>query len=236
VVEPLKVYTPVPPTGENAEILAHVLRVHEATGKKGTWVLDRGFDRRELFGPPVKNAVAFVVRQRGDRTVRTADGRAVSVGAVVAEQACPRPRRWPTGGVSATVPVWLPEVGPDPFLLVVRWRVPGSERPGEVPQVWWTRSDRCRLRRRSPPTPRARTTYTAEYKLLAVKMITDQKLSVAEVGRRLDVGESLLRAWRKAVLAGGDAAFPGGGTFHRPRTSCDGSGPRTRDSGPSGIR
>ena len=59
--------------------------------------------------------------------------------------------------------------------------------------------------------PRPRTTYTAEYKLAAVKMITDQKLSVAEVGRRLDVSETLLRAWRKSVLAGGDAAFPGHG-------------------------
>ncbi len=59
--------------------------------------------------------------------------------------------------------------------------------------------------------PRPRTTYTAEYKLAAVKMITDQKLSVAEVARRLDVSETLLRAWRKSVLAGGEAAFPGHG-------------------------
>ena len=58
---------------------------------------------------------------------------------------------------------------------------------------------------------RPRTAYTAEYKLAAVKMITEQKLSVAEVGRRLDVSETLLRAWRKSVLAGGDAAFPGHG-------------------------
>jgi transposase len=58
--------------------------------------------------------------------------------------------------------------------------------------------------------PRPRTTYTAEYKLAAVKMITEQKLSVAEVARRLDVSETLLRAWRKTVLAGG-AAFPGHG-------------------------
>jgi transposase len=59
--------------------------------------------------------------------------------------------------------------------------------------------------------PRARSTYTAEYKLAAVKMITEQQLSVAEVGRRLDVSETLLRAWRKAVVAGGEAAFPGHG-------------------------
>jgi hypothetical protein len=128
VVEPLKVYAGAP-TGENAEILGHVLRCHEAAGRKGTWVLDRGFDRRELFRPLVEKNVAFVVRQRGDRTVRTADGRNVSVDAVVADQVCPRPRRWPHGGVSVTVEVWLPEVGPDPFLLVVGWRVPNSERP-----------------------------------------------------------------------------------------------------------
>ncbi len=42
---------------------------------------------------------------------------------------------------------------------------------------------------------------------------TYQKLSVAEVARRLDVSETLLRAWRKAVLASGDAAFPGHGNL-----------------------
>jgi hypothetical protein len=127
-VEPLKVYAGAA-TGENAEILAHTLRAHEAAQKRGTWVLDRGFDRRELFAPLVRHEVAFVARPRGDRTVRTADGRDVSVDALVAEQACPRPQRWPHGGVSVTVEVWLPEVGPDPFLLVIGWRVPGSERP-----------------------------------------------------------------------------------------------------------
>jgi transposase len=59
--------------------------------------------------------------------------------------------------------------------------------------------------------PRPRSTYTAEFKLRAVKMITDQKLSVAEAARRLDVGENLLRAWKKSVLDQGDAAFPGHG-------------------------
>jgi transposase len=58
---------------------------------------------------------------------------------------------------------------------------------------------------------RPRTTYTAEFKLAAVKMVTDQKLSVAEVARRLDVGENLLREWKKAFHARGEAAFPGHG-------------------------
>ena len=60
---------------------------------------------------------------------------------------------------------------------------------------------------------RPRSTYTAEFKLRAVKMITEQKLSVAEAARRLDVGENLLREWRKAFLARGDDAFPGHGNL-----------------------
>ena len=59
--------------------------------------------------------------------------------------------------------------------------------------------------------PRPRTTYTAEFKLAAVKMITEQKLSVAEVGRRLGVSENLLHTWKKAVAKDGAAAFPGSG-------------------------
>lgn len=59
--------------------------------------------------------------------------------------------------------------------------------------------------------PRARSTYTAEFKLRAVKMITEQKLSVAEAARRLGIGENLLRTWKKAFDDRGDAAFPGHG-------------------------
>jgi hypothetical protein len=128
LVEPLKVYAGAP-VSENEEILAHIRRVHEATEGRGTWVLDRGFDRRELFGPLVRAHVAFIVRQRGDRLIRTADGRVQSVQEFVEKQACPRPRRWPKGGVAVAHEVWLPEVGPDPFLLVIGWRVPNSERP-----------------------------------------------------------------------------------------------------------
>ena len=57
----------------------------------------------------------------------------------------------------------------------------------------------------------ARKTYTAAFKLQAVKMLTEQHLSVAEVARRLGVSENCLREWRKAVLAQGSAAFPGQG-------------------------
>jgi transposase len=37
--------------------------------------------------------------------------------------------------------------------------------------------------------------YTPEFKLQAVKMITDQHLSIAEVARRLGVSESRLHEW-----------------------------------------
>ena len=59
--------------------------------------------------------------------------------------------------------------------------------------------------------PRKRSTYTAEFNLQAVRMITDQKLAGAEVARRLDVGENLLRTWKKGFEERGAAAFPGHG-------------------------
>jgi len=57
----------------------------------------------------------------------------------------------------------------------------------------------------------ARRTYTREFKLQALRMLTDQGLSVAEVARRLGVGENCLRNWRQAARAKGEAAFPGQG-------------------------
>ena len=57
----------------------------------------------------------------------------------------------------------------------------------------------------------ARRTYTREFKLQALRMLTDQGLSVAEVARRLGVGENCLRHWRQAAREQGGAAFPGQG-------------------------
>ena len=58
---------------------------------------------------------------------------------------------------------------------------------------------------------RQRKSYTAEFKVNAVRMVTDQKLSVAEAARRLGVNENLLRLWKKAFLGRGTDAFPGHG-------------------------
>lgn len=128
-VELLKTYAGVS-TSENAEIERHLLACHEAMGRQGTWVLDRGFDRRNLFGPLVRHGVAFVARQVGDRHVRTADGRTLAVRAL-ADELRPRtwPRPWPRGGHAVAAAVHLPEVSDEEFLLVVGWRYPGSEHP-----------------------------------------------------------------------------------------------------------
>jgi len=128
LLEPLKVYSGAP-TSENAEFLKHLLRIHEAVGKKGTWLLDRGFDRRELYRPLVKKGVAFIVRQRGDRTVRIATGQEQTINELVAGLVCPRRGKWPKGGAVITQEVWLPEVSAEPFLLVVNWRWPDSTKP-----------------------------------------------------------------------------------------------------------
>jgi len=56
-----------------------------------------------------------------------------------------------------------------------------------------------------------RKTYTREFKLQAVRMMTDQGLAVAEVARRLGVTEGCLRAWKKAAEEHGPDAFPGHG-------------------------
>ena len=57
----------------------------------------------------------------------------------------------------------------------------------------------------------ARKTYTREFKIQALRMMADQGLSVAEVARRLGVGENCLRNWRAAAREQGEAAFPGQG-------------------------
>ena len=65
----------------------------------------------------------------------------------------------------------------------------------------------------------ARKTYTREFKLQALRMVADQGLSVAEVARRLGVGENCLRTWRKSAREHGAAAFPSNGHLSPADTS-----------------
>ena len=58
---------------------------------------------------------------------------------------------------------------------------------------------------------KARRTFTPEFKVQAVRLVTEQGKSIAEVARDLDLGESLLRSWKTALAAGGAQPFPGRG-------------------------
>src|SRR5262245_16294226 len=56
-----------------------------------------------------------------------------------------------------------------------------------------------------------RRTYTAEFKLSAVKLVIEQGYSVAEAARSLGITEKLLRKWKRSLQDQGEQAFPGKG-------------------------
>jgi transposase len=58
---------------------------------------------------------------------------------------------------------------------------------------------------------KTRRTFTQEFKAQAVKLVSEQGKSIAEVARDLDLSESLLRGWKRALARDGDRAFPGKG-------------------------
>ena len=59
--------------------------------------------------------------------------------------------------------------------------------------------------------PKPRRKHTREFKVEAVKLVTEKGYSVAEAARSLDIGETLLRSWKLAFEKAGDQAFPGQG-------------------------
>ena len=62
--------------------------------------------------------------------------------------------------------------------------------------------------------PRTRRTYTPEFKVEAVKLVTEQGYSVAEAARSLGLSENLLRNWKHALHDQGAHAFPGRGKLN----------------------
>ena len=56
-----------------------------------------------------------------------------------------------------------------------------------------------------------RRSYSHEFKLEAVRMVTEQGLSVAEVARDLEIHANLLRSWKRRLAKEGNQAFPGNG-------------------------
>ena len=53
--------------------------------------------------------------------------------------------------------------------------------------------------------------FSREFKIEAVKLVTDRGVSVAQAARDLDVAESVLRRWMRELTATPAAAFPGNG-------------------------
>jgi transposase len=58
---------------------------------------------------------------------------------------------------------------------------------------------------------RERRRFTREFKVEAVKLVTQKGYSVAEAARSLDIGQTLLRSWKIAFDKEGEKAFPGNG-------------------------
>ena len=58
---------------------------------------------------------------------------------------------------------------------------------------------------------RPRRSFTREFKLEAVRLVTEKGLSQAQVARDLDLDVKMLRRWRREFEAEGDHAFPGQG-------------------------
>ena len=53
--------------------------------------------------------------------------------------------------------------------------------------------------------------FTREFKVEAVKLVTEKGYSVTETARSLDIGQTLLRSWKLALENNGNEAFPGQG-------------------------
>lgn len=58
-----------------------------------------------------------------------------------------------------------------------------------------------------------RKTYTAEFKIAAVKLVTEQGYSLREAARSLGVSEKQLRKWKRDLQEHGSQAFPGKGNL-----------------------
>jgi transposase len=60
-------------------------------------------------------------------------------------------------------------------------------------------------------TTRTRRKYDREFKIEAVKLVTERGTSIAEAARNLGIHENLLRTWKKKHLEDPEDSFPGKG-------------------------
>ncbi|MGW8180990.1 MAG: transposase [bacterium] len=111
---------------ENLQIERVVDAVNRDLKGNGVWVADRGFDRLELYEMWFSRNCHFVVRQRGDRTVITAQGTRVILKNYVETLAQHNALEGQPGSV-VFAKVYLP--GYDTPLYVVASWLPGHDEP-----------------------------------------------------------------------------------------------------------
>jgi transposase len=63
----------------------------------------------------------------------------------------------------------------------------------------------------SKSKPKTRRTFTREYKLQAVQLVTEKGYSYAEAARQLGITDAQIRNWKKQFDDAGTKAFPGRG-------------------------
>lgn len=63
--------------------------------------------------------------------------------------------------------------------------------------------------------------FSREFKLEAVKLVTERGVAVVQAARDLDVAESVLRRWMRDVAADGRHAFPGNGQVRPEQQEID---------------
>ena len=61
-----------------------------------------------------------------------------------------------------------------------------------------------------------RKSYSQEFKVEAVRLITDKGYSIAEASRNLGIEYSVLRRWKNQLSEVPDSAFPGKGKLRMP--------------------
>ena len=58
---------------------------------------------------------------------------------------------------------------------------------------------------------RKKKSYSEQFKIDAVKLVTEQGYKIAEASRNLDIHPNVLRNWREQFKTGSDGAFPSKG-------------------------
>ena len=56
--------------------------------------------------------------------------------------------------------------------------------------------------------------YSKQFKIDAVKLVTEQGYKVSEAARSLGIHEGVLRRWKKQLISGDAHAFPGNGKMN----------------------